>query len=110
MSQVFSAEGWKRLRGSWALRAGAMVLGSVMVYGTHWHGVLDNNDFRRRWLTETGPPGFLVADDIDVPARRDAQLDLMADLLTAHLDVDAIVELLENGPPQRPAIVTTLKS
>jgi adenosylcobyric acid synthase len=71
---------------------------------------LDNNDFRRRWLTETGPPGFLVADDIDVPARRDAQLDLMADLLTARLDVDAIVELLENGPPQRPAIVTTLKS
>jgi adenosylcobyric acid synthase len=81
-----------------------------MVYGTHWHGVLDNNDFRRRWLTETGPPGFLVADDIDVPARRDVQLDLMADLLTANLDVDAIVELLENGPRQRPAIVTTLKS
>ena len=81
-----------------------------MVYGTHWHGVLDNNDFRRQWLTESGPPGFLVADDIDVPARRDAQLDLMADLLTAHLDVDAIVELLETGRPQRPAIVTTLKS
>ncbi len=81
-----------------------------MVYGTHWHGVLDNNDFRRQWLTETGLPGFLVADDIDVPARRDAQLDLMADLLTAHLDVDAIVELLENGPPQRPAIVAALKS
>jgi adenosylcobyric acid synthase len=81
-----------------------------MVYGTHWHGVLDNNDFRRRWLTETAPPGFLVAEDIDVPARRDAQLDLMADLLTAHLDVDAIVELLENGPPERPTIVTTLKS
>ena len=80
------------------------------VYGTHWHGVLDNNELRRRWLTETGPPGFLVADDTDVPARRDAQLDLMADLLTAHLDVGAIVELLEHGPPQRPAIVTTLES
>ena len=34
----------------------------------------------------------------------------MADLLTAHLDVGAILELLENGPPQRPAIVTTLES
>jgi len=34
----------------------------------------------------------------------------MADLLTAHLDVGAIVELLEHGPPQRPAIVTTLES
>ncbi len=45
-----------------------------------------------------GRSGFLVADDIDVPARRDAQLDLMADLLTAHLDVDAIIEVLENWP------------
>ena len=28
-------------------------------------------------------PTFVVADDVDVAARRDAQLDLMADLLTA---------------------------
>ena len=52
------------------------------VYGTHWHGLLDNNDFRRQWLTEIAKPGFVVADHVDVPARRDAQLDLMADLLT----------------------------
>jgi adenosylcobyric acid synthase len=83
------------------------------VYGTHWHGLLDNNDFRRRWLTEAaaaaGVTGFVVADDVDVPARREAQLDLMADLLTAHLDVDAVIALLDNGPPKRPTIVTGLK-
>jgi adenosylcobyric acid synthase len=33
----------------------------------------------------------------------------MADLLTAHLDVDAVMALLENGPPQRPSIVTRLQ-
>ena len=33
----------------------------------------------------------------------------MADLLTAHLDIDAVVAVLENGPPQRPAIVTALQ-
>jgi adenosylcobyric acid synthase len=81
------------------------------VYGTHWHGLLDNDDVRRRWLTEaaaaSGRHGFVVADDVDVAARRDAQLDLMADLLTAHADVDAILALLEKGPPQRPTIVTT---
>jgi adenosylcobyric acid synthase len=32
----------------------------------------------------------------------------MADLLTAHLDIDAVVGLLENGPPQRPTIITGL--
>jgi len=79
------------------------------VYGTHWHGLLDNDDLRRQWLTEVGPPEFVVADDVDVAARRDAQLDLMADLLTAHLDIAAILALLESGPPQRPSIVTRLQ-
>jgi adenosylcobyric acid synthase len=82
------------------------------VFGTHWHGLLDNDDVRRRWLTEAaeaaGRHGFLVADDVDVTALRDWQLDVMADLLAAHLDVDAVMGLLETGPPQRPVITSTL--
>jgi adenosylcobyric acid synthase len=79
------------------------------VYGTHWHGLLDNNDFRRRWLAEAAAhrPGFVVAGEIDVTARRDGQLDLMSDLLTAHLDVDAVLALLDDGPPDRPTIVSS---
>jgi adenosylcobyric acid synthase len=87
------------------LRRGAL-------YGTHWHGLLDNDDLRRRWLADVaaaaGRHGFRVADDVDVSARRDAQLDLMADLLAAHLDIDAILGLLESGPPPRPTILTSL--
>lgn len=83
------------------------------VYGTHWHGVLDNDDVRRSWLVEVaqaaGRNGFVVADDVDVGARRDAQLDLMADLLTSHLDVDAVLTLLSDGAPARPDIVTGLR-
>jgi adenosylcobyric acid synthase len=82
------------------------------VYGTHWHGLLDNDELRRRWLTDAaaavGRSGFVVADDVDVAGRRDAQLDLMADLLTAHLDIDAVVGLLEHGPPKRPTLATAL--
>jgi adenosylcobyric acid synthase len=84
-------------------------IGSGLVYGTHWHGLLDNDEFRRRWLTEIAP-GFVVADNVDVSARRDGQLDLMADLLTAHLDVDAILALLDGGPAPRPVIHTALIS
>ncbi len=83
------------------------------VYGTHWHGVLDNDDVRRSWLTEVaeaaGRSGFVVADDVDVRARRDAQLDLMADLLTSHIDVDAVLTLLDDGAPVRPTVMTELR-
>jgi adenosylcobyric acid synthase len=84
------------------------------VYGTHWHGLFDNNAFRRDWLAEAalaaGRNGFVVADDTDVAARRDAQLDTLADLLTEHLDVDAVCELLDAGPPPRPTVVSALMS
>ncbi len=82
------------------------------VYGTHWHGLFDNDTFRREWLAvaaiAAGRDGFVSADDVDVAARRDAQLDTLADLLTAHLDVDAVCELLAHGPPKRRTVVTGL--
>ena len=82
------------------------------VFGTHWHGLFDNDDFRRQWLTlaaaAAGRDGFVVADGVNVSARRDAQLDLMADLLDTHLDVDAVTALLDDGPPPRPTVVSAL--
>ncbi|ORB91757.1 cobyric acid synthase CobQ [Mycobacterium persicum] len=84
-----------------------------VVFGTHWHGLLDNDDFRRDWLTEVataaGRSGFVVADGVNVAARRDAQLDLMADLLASHVDVQAVLGLLAGPPPQRPYLVSDLR-
>lgn len=82
------------------------------VYGTHWHGLLDNDDFRRAWLARVadaaGRGGFVLADT-DVAARRDAQLDAIADLLAAHLDVDAVLSLLDGPPPRRPHVGVRLQ-
>ncbi|MCV7091163.1 cobyric acid synthase [Mycobacterium interjectum] len=82
------------------------------VYGTHWHGLLDNDDFRRAWLTRVadaaGRNGFVLADT-NVAARRDAQLDAIADLLAAHLDLDAVLDLLDGPPPRRPHLAFGLQ-
>jgi adenosylcobyric acid synthase len=82
------------------------------VFGTHWHGLLDNDDFRRGWLNRVanaaGRGGFVVADT-NVAARRDAQLDLIAELLASHLDVDGVLGLLDGPPPRRPHIASELR-
>ena len=103
--------GWSEV--GWS-EVGASTQGYVRdsVFGTHWHGLLDNDDFRRDWLTlaavAAGRPGFRVAPDVSVPARRDAQFDLMADLVSAHLDLDAVLGLLEGPPPARPTITSAV--
>lgn len=64
--------------------------------------LLDNDGFRRGWLKIAAAiadrPGFVPAR-ISVLARRDAQLDVMADLLAAHLDLDAVLRLLDGPTP-----------
>ncbi len=83
------------------------------VFGTHWHGLLDNDEFRRAWLAgvahAAGRTGFVIAEDVDVAGRRDAQLDIMADLLASHLDLDAVFALLDSPPPRRPHIASELR-
>jgi len=80
------------------------------VFATHWHGLFDNDDFRRSWLAHAadaaGRNGFQVAPDVSVAARRDRQLDLMADLLAAHLDLDAVLALLDGPAPDAPIIAS----
>lgn len=99
-------DGWFDADGS----AQGYVRGAV--FGTHWHGLLDNDEFRRDWLTtaaaSAGRSGFEVAADTQVPARRDAQLDLMADLLVEHVDIDALLSLLNGGDAVRPTVGTRL--
>ena len=98
---------------SW-FAAGADPQGVVRgaVFGTHWHGLLDNDDFRRAWLDRVadaaGRSGFVVAD-VNVAARRDAQLDLAANLLAANLDIDGVLSLLDGPPPRRPHLASRLR-
>ncbi|MEV0432817.1 cobyric acid synthase [Nocardia sp. NPDC050413] len=78
------------------------------IWGTHVHGVLESDEFRRAWLTEVatraGRTGFTVAPDTSVAAVREAQLDLLADLIEKHVDIPALEELIARGANDLPII------
>jgi adenosylcobyric acid synthase len=73
------------------------------VLGTHWHGLLENDSFRRALLRRVaqlaGRSGFQPAPGTDFAAARAAQLDLLGDLVSAHLDTTALADLINHGPP-----------
>lgn len=73
------------------------------VLGTHWHGLFENDAFRRALLCRVadlaGRRGFRPAPETSFAAARAAQLDLLGDLVAAHLDTSALSELIERGAP-----------
>jgi adenosylcobyric acid synthase len=72
------------------------------VFGTTWHGALENDGFRRAFLAEvarlTGRR-FVPAPDTAFAAVREARLDRLGDLIAEHADTDALWRLIEHGPP-----------
>ncbi len=81
------------------------------VCGTVWHGLLENDSFRREYLgyvARVCGRSFAVAPDVCFDAIREARLDRLADLVADHLDQDAITALLTAGPPLLPTLRLTL--
>ncbi|HXW86670.1 MAG TPA: cobyric acid synthase [Streptosporangiaceae bacterium] len=71
------------------------------VRGTLWHGILENDAFRRAYLREVaGLAGcdFVPAPDTCFEAARQAQFDALADAVGEHLDTAALLDLIEHGP------------
>jgi len=65
------------------------------VHGTMVHGSLEDDDARAAYLGES----LGVASRASFPAARDRRLDLLADLVEEHLDVDALLSLARAGAP-----------
>ncbi|OZG26754.1 cobyric acid synthase CobQ [Williamsia sp. 1138] len=80
------------------------------VAGTHWHGLLANDDFRRDYLREVarwvGLGGFEVGR-VSFEEARMAQLDLIADLVETELDMRFVTDLLSSGVPHGLPVITT---
>jgi adenosylcobyric acid synthase len=66
--------------------------------GTSWHGLFENDAFRRSYLSEVAERtgrAFTVAPDVSFAAVREERFDCLADLMEAHLDIGAIAGLLD---------------
>ena len=68
------------------------------VWGTTWHGALENDEFRRAFLTEVASQAGVRwrADHnaLGFARRRESMLDRVADAIDQHLDTAALVALI----------------
>ncbi|MFF2039750.1 cobyric acid synthase [Kitasatospora sp. NPDC058170] len=72
------------------------------VWGTTWHGALENDGFRRELLREVARSAgraFVPAPDTSFAEAREARLDRLGDLIEEHADTDALWKLIEGGVP-----------
>jgi adenosylcobyric acid synthase len=71
-----------------------------VVWGTIWHGLLDDDGARHAFLTEIASLTGKPAPDgtVSFSALRESRLDRLADAIDEHLDTDALLALIENGP------------
>jgi adenosylcobyric acid synthase len=71
------------------------------VYGTTWHGIFESDGFRRAVLRRVAAAAGRDFEPASVAfaAVRERHLDTLADLVAAHTDTDALLRLIERGPP-----------
>ena len=98
------ASGYEIHHGVIERRGGEEFLGGARagtVFGTMWHGILENDDTRSGWLREAS--ALLELPDassvVSFPAAREARLEALADLVEEHLDMGQILEIAAGGAP-----------
>ncbi|GGO72049.1 cobyric acid synthase [Nonomuraea cavernae] len=72
------------------------------VWGTTWHGALENDDFRRAFLVEVAASAgraFTPAPGTSFAALREARLDALGDLVERHVDTEGLTRLIRRGAP-----------
>jgi len=82
------------------------------VRGTTWHGIFENDGFRRaflRDLAERRGRDFTPDPGVRFAAVRERRYDVLADMIGAHLDTVALDALIDGGVPAGlPAVVSGL--
>ncbi len=75
------------------------------VSGTTWHGLFENDRWRRGFIAELARASakrFVVSPVTCFEDRREARIEALADLVDQHLEVDALLALVDGGVTGRP--------
>ena len=69
------------------------------LFGTHIHGMVENDAFRPAWLRDCaaalGKTGFVVSETTSFATERLNQLETIADVIEAHWDIDGLLADLQ---------------
>ena len=95
-----SSTGWVRLDDNYGAEPEGCVTADGAVLGTMMHGLFESDGFRSVFLTEIGRRRgkCFVPAGVSFRAAREAQFDRIADLIEAHLDLDATTRLIASAP------------
>jgi adenosylcobyric acid synthase len=101
-----AVDGYEIHHGQVSIRGGEAFLDgcqSGAVWGTLWHGVFESDGFRRVFLAEVaaaaGVRDFAADSDTSFAYARERRIDRLADLIDTHVDTEAVLALIEHGPP-----------
>ena len=75
---------------------------TASVRGTTWHGVFENDAFRRAFLRDLAARAgrdFTPAPDVSFAAVRERRYEVLADMIGSHLDTGALAGLIAGGVP-----------
>ena len=61
------------------------------VWGTYFHGIFDNDNFRSAWLKSLGWSG---AETLSFSLRRDAEIERLADTVERAVDMSRIEKII----------------
>jgi hypothetical protein len=77
--------------------------------GTSWHGVLESDEFRRAFLEWVSAERGLDwrPGERSFAAAREAQLERLGDLIADNIDRDALMRLIDDGPPSGLPVVSS---
>jgi adenosylcobyric acid synthase len=79
------------------------------ILGTSWHGVMESDGFRRgflRWVARERGLDW-IPGELSFAAARERRLEKLGDLISENVDREALLRLIDDGPPSGLPVVSS---